>query len=609
MGVPRRSRLRFALGLLVLGMAAQAGGEAFANAIPPVPPRPVKGTFMIVDRGSYDSVKRDIESGYVTVDDRDSDDNTLLHRAAMAGRVEILQLLLTKKFNVNALDKLGRTPLAKSANRAVADLLLASGAQMYTAEPYCGRPALHWVAGRDANDVLRTLLEHGAKTSDRDRCNENTALHDAVKAEMVGAATILLDSGADVNARNTHGDTPLVVASRKRSPASLELAELLLARGADTNIPGSGSPSQVVGNDAEMKNFRPLHHAALNGDIALVKLLVNDRADVNAPSATGYAPLHLATVGGYLDVALLLLERGAKVNARDSHGNTPLHWTAFADGGSVSSFRGGINVKDTYSYARIGPDTYPPLAALFIDRGADINAANGHGMTPLGAAATARNEKVAALLRSKGAVTLVAEDFTARNKRASGFVDNFFQRARLIADHPSDSSRQRMVALVKEYFDFPEIAASVISRAKGKVRQENLPQTPKQEDEFIRAYVGGITSILADLLLHEKQGVLTLEPAQSTGRTGHLAGRDGELWWYLDGRYTELDGKSKYTTWWLKDFDGKLAIVDFRMTEGQYNFTTFVDQQSRDVADFVKSVPNGFGLLIQKMQDADQSSR
>lgn len=603
MSLPRRSGFRLAtLGVLALGMAIQACGAAFANAIPPVPPRSVKRTFDMIERGPHELVKRDIESGFVTADDRDRDDNTLLHRAAMAGRIEILQLLLTKPFDVNARDNHGRTPLAKAANRAVAELLLASGAQMHTSEPYCAFPALHWAAGRGADTVVQTLLDHGAKVDDRDRCHHNTALHDASKAGMIGAATILLDSRADANARNTHGDTPLVMASRKRSPASLELAGLLVARGGDVNIPGSGSPSEVVGNDAEMADFRPLHHAALNGDLALAKLLVDNRADVNAASTNGYAPLHLAMAGGHLEVARLLLDRGARVNARDSHGNTPLHWIAFAHGGAVSSFQDSISIKDTYTYARIGPDAYPPLAALLIDRRADINAVNGHGMTPLGSADAARNEKISSLLRSKGAETLVSDDFTARNKRASAFVESFFQRARLIADHPSDSSRQRMAALVNEYFDPSEVAAGVMARLKHKVLKENLPQTPEQEEEFTRAYAGGFASALAEALVHGKLGMLTLDPARSTGKTGHLEGRDDLLWWYLDGSYTESGGKTKYTTWWLKDSGGRLAIINLRMNDSQSDFTTLADNHSREIADFVKSTPNGFSLIVQKLK-------
>jgi hypothetical protein len=308
--------------------------------------------------------------------------------------------------------------------------------------------------------------------------------------------------------------------------------------------------------------------------------------------------------GGYQDIARLLLDRGARVSARDRHGNTPLHWIAFADEGTVSNFNVGLNID---SKARIGQDAYPPLAALLIDRGAEINAVNGHGMTPLGSVNTTRNEKVAVLLRSKGAEMLVSDDFTARHKRASAFVEKFFQQARLIADHPSDSSQQRMSALVTEYFDTSEVAAEVMTKLKRDLQKENLPQTPEQEEAFIRAYAGGLASILAEGLVRDKLGELTLTPAQSTGRTGHLEGWNDLLWWYLDGGYIESGGKSKYTTWWLKDSGGRLAIIDLRMTDSQYDSTTLVDKHSRDIADFVKSTPNGFALLGQKMKDAGQA--
>jgi len=59
----------------------------------------------------------------------------------------------------------------------------------------------------------------------------------------------------------------------------------------------------------------PLYIAAANGSVEVARLLLKHGADVNARAIDGSTPLHLAVAFGHLDVAELLLERGADVNA------------------------------------------------------------------------------------------------------------------------------------------------------------------------------------------------------------------------------------------------------------------------------------------------------
>jgi cytohesin len=107
-------------------------------------------------------------------------------------------------------------------------------------------------------------------------------------------------SGADANARNSNGQTPLYDANEK-------VANLLLATGCEINA-------------ANADGVTPLHYAA-RGCAATTKVLLASGANVDARNKDGQTPLHWATDK---EVAELLLANGAEVNAEDNDGCTPL---------------------------------------------------------------------------------------------------------------------------------------------------------------------------------------------------------------------------------------------------------------------------------------------
>jgi TPR repeat protein len=93
------------------------------------------------------------------------------------------------------------------------------------------------------------------------------------------------------------------------------VAESLLAKGADVNA----------------KNFdglTPLHYSAARGYKSMVELLLANHADVHVTSRSGCTPLHFAVQENQETIAELLLANGAEVNAKDNKGLTPLHESA-----------------------------------------------------------------------------------------------------------------------------------------------------------------------------------------------------------------------------------------------------------------------------------------
>jgi ankyrin repeat protein len=188
-----------------------------------------------------------------------------------------------------------------------------------------------------------------------------------------------LQNGADINAKDEGGFTPLHEASFHDRA---DVAELLIARGANVN---------ARDND----EMTPLHSAAIGNARVTAELLISKGADVNGSSSTSFTPLHEAVIGKARDFSELLITHGANVNAvatdalevkvimegkeyaTAARGYTPLHLAAF------------MNAQDT--------------AEVLIAHGADVNFPAENGYTPLHTAAFANAEETAEFLIIKGA--------------------------------------------------------------------------------------------------------------------------------------------------------------------------------------------------------------
>lgn len=134
----------------------------------------------------------------------------------------------------------------------------------------------------------------------------------------------------------------------------------------------ASNPASV--NQGDAAGFTPLHGVAGEEHTAMARLLIARGANVNAANHEGTTPLHLAA---YPEMAKLLVEAGAAIEARDHGGNTPLH------------------------SATEHPEMHDVMAQL-LKMGANANAANKAGQTPLDAALARQEPGKAALLRRHG---------------------------------------------------------------------------------------------------------------------------------------------------------------------------------------------------------------
>ena len=212
-------------------------------------------------------------------------------------------------------------------------------------------------------------------------------LHYAAYCGNVAAVKRLLRSGANPNATDEIGQTPLHMTNR------FDVATILLKHGADPNI------------KTKHDGRTPLHYAAAEGRLAVVGALLKYGAIVDVKDNYGKTPLYLATTNAHTDVVSYLLKKGADPNTRDEKwSETPLHLASYNDEIVIAKlllrYGADPNARDVFRRTPLHYARGPEMVALLRKHGADVNARDLDGRTPLHYAVYEKNvETVKALLR------------------------------------------------------------------------------------------------------------------------------------------------------------------------------------------------------------------
>ncbi len=296
---------------------------------------------------------------------------TALMTAARTGKPGPVKALLSHGATVDAKERRGQTALmwaAADGHVEVVDLLLKAGADWHAALPDSGYNSFFFAVREGRIDVVRLLLKAGVNVNDTMEPKKpngkgprkgTSALILAVENGHFDLAEVLLQAGADPNDQRS-GFTALHALTWVRKPnrgdgddgdpppigsgnlTSLQFAQKLVDRGADVNArlkTGKGGPGKFTKLGAT-----PFLMAAGTADLAYMRFLVKSGADPSIANADNCTPLITACgvgIGGddsdevagtepeVLESVQFLLDHGANVNAVDANGETPMHGAAY----------------------------------------------------------------------------------------------------------------------------------------------------------------------------------------------------------------------------------------------------------------------------------------
>ncbi|XP_036120372.1 transient receptor potential cation channel subfamily A member 1 [Molossus molossus] len=300
-----------------------------------------------------------------------------LHYAAEEGQVELMEMIINDSSweVLNVMDNYGNTPLHWAAEKNQVEsvkFLLSKGANPNLRNSSMMAP-LHLAVQGMHNEVVKVLIEYKGTNLNLEGENGNTAVIIACSTDNSEALQILLKSGAKPCKANKWGCFPIHQAAFSGAKNCMEI---ILKFGEE-----HGYSRQSHVNFVNNGKASPLHMAVQSGDLDMIKMCLDNGAQVDLMENGKCTALHFAATQGATEIVKLMISSytgtGDIVNAVDGNQETLLHRASLFD--------------------------HHELAEYLISVGADINRTDSEGRSPLLLATVSASWNIVNLLLSKGA--------------------------------------------------------------------------------------------------------------------------------------------------------------------------------------------------------------
>ncbi len=281
---------------------------------------------------------------------------TPLHIAVIQGNLDSIIKLLDNKADINATNKNGKKPLEYVSKRCTLEDIM------------------HHAAKHGKFKVVKILLDNKADINAKDSSGQTMMHLAAIKGDSM-VIKLLLDNKANMDAQDLQGQTPLhhAIMQNKLLVVKRPVAVPKYSSG-QTALPPvtnefKGSHSDIIklllDNNADINaqnnnKQTPLHLAVMKGAITVITALLAYRADtlikiikadINAQDHQGQTALHLAVMKGDIELIKMLLANNAFIDVQDHQGQTALHLAVMKGNFEVIqellSHKGNVNVEDS----------------------------------------------------------------------------------------------------------------------------------------------------------------------------------------------------------------------------------------------------------------------
>ena len=372
----------------------------------------------LAKRGSLEELKHSLEiKNNRALKVLNNKGSTLLHAATETNQMAVLQYLLDRGIDMNAVDNEGNTALHVAVQNGCIDavhLLLNGGAS----DGVCNSahdPPLH-IAVRSANVALvLAFLEHPVNILVRGIRN-CTLLHIIAELDNVELFKAVCDSshfekllrdskGFFVRVVDNDNMTPVHVAARK---GSYQVLELMISKELDLSF-----LKDFVFHALDKENSTPVQHAVESGNIMVVEVLLRHGASLTLAKGSTLLPLHLACHQDRFDMVQLMVEQHGPetLQIRDEQGMTALHHSCT-----------GVCGEGLVSY-------------LF-EQGAELDAQDNNGNTALHTAIISGNVSAAEELLKRGSNPSI-QDSNGRNSLHHVVLHNRQEILSFLLEHNS----------------------------------------------------------------------------------------------------------------------------------------------------------------------------